>query len=151
MASVWTWRTCVLDRDQTVSSRAWSLNLAIALFYRTAAARQLATSLTGGCVSGRVGGQLLEIPLQFGRDSCSRYASADWRLRMAPCPAAPVTVKGYVLRRCTKSWLQECAASRQPNPVKQVGCSILKRAIVITRCEKSLPAIVPAVRLPPGR
>lgn len=34
-------RFAVLDRDQTVSSQAWTLNLRFPLLYRTAAAHQL--------------------------------------------------------------------------------------------------------------
>ncbi len=73
----------------------------------------------------------IEIPLNFWVKvillAVRRYV-CGWRQ-----PSRAETVKG----QCSGDAPKLAEASRQPNPVKQASCSTLKRAIAITRCEKS--------------
>ncbi len=85
----------------------------------------------------------IEIPPNFGRDIARGTPAQIGVWVDGAMPSRAETVKGYV-QAMHQSWLQE-AASRQPNPVKQVGLLNIETRYRYNPDVKSLPAIVPAV------
>lgn len=111
-------RFAVLDRDQTVSSQAWSLNLAGSRYFIEQPPLASYDELDRRMRSGELA-VAIEIPPNFGRDIARGTPAQIGVWVDGAMPSRAETVKGYV-QAMHQSWLQE-AASRQPNPVKQTG------------------------------
>ncbi|EJO1070511.1 ribosome-associated ATPase/putative transporter RbbA [Salmonella enterica] len=135
-------RFAVLDRDQTVSSQAWSLNLAGSRYFIEQPPLASYDELDRRMRSGELA-VAIEIPPNFGRDIARGTPAQIGVWVDGAMPSRAETVKGYV-QAMHQSWLQE-AASRQPNPVKQVGLLNIETRYRYNPDVKSLPAIVPAV------
>lgn len=135
-------RFAVLDRDQTVSSQAWSLNLAGSRYFIEQPPLASYDELDRRMRSGELA-VAIEIPPNFGRDIARGTPAQIGVWVDGAMPSRAETVKGYV-QAMHQSWLQE-AASRQPNPVKQAGLLNIETRYRYNPDVKSLPAIVPAV------
>ncbi|EDT4218979.1 ATP-binding cassette domain-containing protein [Salmonella enterica subsp. salamae] len=135
-------RFAVLDRDQTVSSQAWSLNLAGSRYFIEQPPLASDDELDRRMRSGELA-VAIEIPPNFGRDIARGTPAQIGVWVDGAMPSRAETVKGYV-QAMHQSWLQE-AASRQPNPVKQAGLLNIETRYRYNPDVKSLPAIVPAV------
>ncbi|EEF8931286.1 ribosome-associated ATPase/putative transporter RbbA [Salmonella enterica] len=135
-------RFAVLDRDQTVSSQAWSLNLAGSRYFIEQPPLASYDELDRRMRSGELA-VAIEIPPNFGRDIARGTPAQIGVWVDGAMPSRAETVKGYV-QAMHQSWLQE-AASRQPNPVKQTGLLNIETRYRYNPDVKSLPAIVPAV------
>lgn len=135
-------RFAVLDRDQTVSSQAWSLNLAGSRYFIEQPPLASYDELDRRMRSGELA-VAIEIPPNFGRDIARGTPAQIGVWVDGAMPSRAETVKGYV-QAMHQSWLQE-AASRQPNPVKQIGLLNIETRYRYNPDVKSLPAIVPAV------
>ncbi len=96
-------RFAVLDRDQTVSSQAWTLNLSGSRYLSNSRRSPVMTSLIVGCVRA-----ISRWPLksaQFGRD-IARGTPVELGVSMnGAMPSRAETVKGYV-QAMHRSWLQ---------------------------------------------
>ncbi|MFA9596170.1 ribosome-associated ATPase/putative transporter RbbA [Citrobacter telavivensis] len=135
-------RFAVLDRDQTVSSQAWSLNLAGSRYFIEQPPLISYDDLDRRMRSGEVA-VAIEIPPNFGRD-IARGTPVDIGVWVdGAMPSRAETVKGYV-QAMHQSWLQD-VASRQPTPVGQSGLMTIETRYRYNPDVKSLPAIVPAV------
>ncbi|EMN3918724.1 ribosome-associated ATPase/putative transporter RbbA [Citrobacter farmeri] len=135
-------RFAVLDRDQTVSSQAWSLNLAGSRYFIEQPPLTSYDDLDRRMRSGEVA-VAIEIPPNFGRD-IARGTPVDIGVWVdGAMPSRAETVKGYV-QAMHQSWLQD-VASRQPTPVGQSGLMTIETRYRYNPDVKSLPAIVPAV------
>ncbi|XQS15097.1 ribosome-associated ATPase/putative transporter RbbA [Citrobacter telavivensis] len=135
-------RFAVLDRDQTVSSQAWSLNLAGSRYFIEQPPLISYDDLDRRMRSGEVA-VAIEIPPNFGRD-IARGTPVEIGVWVdGAMPSRAETVKGYV-QAMHQSWLQE-VASRQPTPVGQSGLMTIETRYRYNPDVKSLPAIVPAV------
>lgn len=135
-------RFAVLDRDQTVSSQAWSLNLAGSRYFIEQPPLASYDELDRRMRAGELA-VAIEIPPNFGRDIARGTPAQIGVWVDGAMPSRAETVKGYV-QAMHQSWLQE-AASRQPNPVKQAGLLNIETRYRYNPDVKSLPAIVPAV------
>ncbi|EDI8339399.1 ABC transporter ATP-binding protein/permease [Salmonella enterica] len=135
-------RFAVLDRDQTVSSQAWSLNLAGSRYFIEQPPLASYDELDRRMRSGELA-VAIEIPPNFGRDIARGTPAQIGVWVDGAMPSRAETVKGYV-QAMHQSWLQE-AASRQPNPVKQAGLLNIETRYRYNPDVKSMPAIVPAV------
>ncbi|XHA16923.1 ribosome-associated ATPase/putative transporter RbbA [Citrobacter farmeri] len=135
-------RFAVLDRDQTVSSQAWSLNLAGSRYFIEQPPLISYDDLDRRMRSGEVA-VAIEIPPNFGRDIARGTSVAIGVWVDGAMPSRAETVKGYV-QAMHQSWLQE-VASRQPTPVGQSGLMTIETRYRYNPDVKSLPAIVPAV------
>ncbi|MFA1283470.1 ribosome-associated ATPase/putative transporter RbbA [Citrobacter telavivensis] len=135
-------RFAVLDRDQTVSSQAWSLNLAGSRYFIEQPPLTSYDDLDRRMRSGEVA-VAIEIPPNFGRDIARGTSVAIGVWVDGAMPSRAETVKGYV-QAMHQSWLQE-VASRQPTPVGQSGLMTIETRYRYNPDVKSLPAIVPAV------
>ncbi len=123
-------RFAVLDRDQTVSSRAWSLNLAGSRYFIEQPPLASYDELDRRMRSGELA-VAIEIPPNFGRDIARGTPAQIGVWVDGAMPSRAETVKG-TFRRCTKAGCrrrQVVSRTRLNRP----GCSTLKRAIVITR------------------
>lgn len=135
-------RFAVLDRDQTVSSQAWSLNLAGSRYFIEQPPLTSYDDLDRRMRSGEVA-VAIEIPSNFGRD-IARGTPVEIGVWVdGAMPSRAETVKGYV-QAMHQSWLQD-VASRQPMPVGQSGLMTIETRYRYNPDVKSLPAIVPAV------
>ena len=135
-------RFAVLDRDQTVSSQAWSLNLAGSRYFIEQPPLTSYDDLDRRMRSGEVA-VAIEIPPNFGRD-IARGTPVEIGVWVdGAMPSRAETVKGYV-QAMHQSWLQE-VASRQPTPAGQSGLMTIETRYRYNPDVKSLPAIVPAV------
>ncbi|HGY2794744.1 TPA: ribosome-associated ATPase/putative transporter RbbA [Citrobacter amalonaticus] len=135
-------RFAVLDRDQTVSSQAWSLNLAGSRYFIEQPPLTSYDDLDRRMRSGEVA-VAIEIPPNFGRD-IARGTPVEIGVWVdGAMPSRAETVKGYV-QAMHQSWLQD-VASRQPMPVGQSGLMTIETRYRYNPDVKSLPAIVPAV------
>lgn len=135
-------RFAVLDRDQTVSSQAWSLNLAGSRYFIEQPPLTSYDDLDRRMRSGEVA-VAIEIPPNFGRD-IARGTPVEIGVWVdGAMPSRAETVKGYV-QAMHQSWLQD-VASRQPMPVGQSGLMNIETRYRYNPDVKSLPAIVPAV------
>ena len=135
-------RFAVLDRDQTVSSQAWSLNLAGSRYFIEQTPLASYDNLDRRMRSGEVA-VAIEIPPNFGRD-IARGTPVEIGVWVdGAMPSRAETVKGYV-QAMHQTWLQE-VASRQPTPVGQSGLMTIETRYRYNPDVKSLPAIVPAV------
>lgn len=135
-------RFAVLDRDQTVSSQAWSLNLAGSRYFIEQPPLSSYDDLDRRMRSGDVA-VAVEIPPNFGRDIARGTPVKIGVWVDGAMPSRAETVKGYV-QAMHQTWLQD-VASRQPMPAGQSGLMAIETRYRYNPDVKSLPAIVPAV------
>ncbi|HAI0400404.1 putative type I secretion system, ATP-binding protein [Escherichia coli] len=135
-------RFAVLDRDQTVSSQAWTLNLSGSRYFieqpPLTSYDELDRRMRAGDITVAI-----EIPPNFGRD-IARGMPVELGVWIdGAMPSRAETVKGYV-QAMHQSWLQD-VASRQSTPASQSGLMNIETRYRYNPDVKSLPAIVPAV------
>ncbi len=135
-------RFAVLDRDQTVSSQAWTLNLSGSRYFieqpPLTSYDELDRRMRAGDITVAI-----EIPPNFGRD-IARGTPVELGVWIdGAMPSRAETVKGYV-QAMHQSWLQD-VASRQSTPASQSGLMNIETRYRYNPDVKSLPAIVPAV------
>ncbi|MCX1907763.1 ribosome-associated ATPase/putative transporter RbbA [Escherichia coli] len=135
-------RFAVLDRDQTVSSQAWTLNLSGSRYFieqpPLTSYNELDRRMRAGDITVAI-----EIPPNFGRD-IARGTPVELGVWIdGAMPSRAETVKGYV-QAMHQSWLQD-VASRQSTPSSQSGLMNIETRYRYNPDVKSLPAIVPAV------
>ncbi len=135
-------RFAVLDRDQTVSSQAWTLNLSGSRYFieqpPLTSYDELDRRMRAGDITVAI-----EIPPNFGRD-IARGTPVELGVWIdGAMPSRAETVKGYV-QAMHQSWLQD-VASRQSAPASQSGLMNIETRYRYNPDVKSLPAIVPAV------
>ncbi|MCK3199831.1 ribosome-associated ATPase/putative transporter RbbA, partial [Escherichia coli] len=135
-------RFAVLDRDQTVSSQAWTLNLSGSRYFieqpPLTSYDELDRRMRAGDITVAI-----EIPPNFGRD-IARGTPVELGVWIdGAMPSRAETVKGYV-QAMQQSWLQD-VASRQSTPASQSGLMNIETRYRYNPDVKSLPAIVPAV------
>lgn len=135
-------RFAVLDRDQTASSQAWSLNLAGSRYFIEQPPLTSYDDLDRRMRSGDVA-VAIEIPPNFGRDIARGTPVKIGVWVDGAMPSRAETVKGYV-QAMHQTWLQD-VASRQPMPAGQSGLMAIETRYRYNPDVKSLPAIVPAV------
>ncbi|MDA8515262.1 ribosome-associated ATPase/putative transporter RbbA [Citrobacter sp. Igbk 16] len=135
-------RFSVLDRDQTVSSQAWTLNLAGSRYFIEQPPLTSYDELDKRMRSGEVA-VAIEIPPNFGRD-IARGTSVKIGVWVdGAMPSRAETVRGYV-QAMHQTWLQDVMA-RQPNASGKNGLMTIETRYRYNPDVKSLPAIVPAV------
>ncbi len=135
-------RFAVLDRDQTVSSQAWSLNLSGSRYFIEQPPLTSYDELDKRMRSGEVA-VAIEIPPNFGRD-IARGTPVQLGVWVdGAMPSRAETVRGYV-QAMHQAWLQDVMA-RQPNASGQNGLMTIETRYRYNPDVKSLPAIVPAV------
>lgn len=135
-------RFAVLDRDQTVSSQAWSLNLAGSRYFIEQPPLASYDELDSRMRSGEVA-VAIEIPPDFGRD-IARGTPVQLGVWVdGAMPSRAETVRGYV-QAMHQAWLQDVMA-RQPNAAERGGLMTIETRYRYNPDVKSLPAIVPAV------
>lgn len=135
-------RFAVLDRAQTVSSQAWTLNLSGSRYFieqpPLTSYDELDRRMRAGDITVAI-----EIPPNFGRD-IARGTPVELGVWIdGAMPSRAETVKGYV-QAMHQSWLQD-VASRQSTPSSQSGLMNIETRYRYNPDVKSLPAIVPAV------
>ncbi|HCP7887272.1 TPA: ribosome-associated ATPase/putative transporter RbbA [Escherichia coli] len=135
-------RFAVLDRDQTVSSQAWTLNLSGSRYFieqpPLTSYDELDRRMRAGDITVAI-----EIPPNFGRD-IARGTPVELGVWIdGAMPSRAEMVKGYV-QAMHQSWLQD-VASRQSTPASQNGLMNIETRYRYNPDVKSLPAIVPAV------
>ena len=135
-------RFAVLDRDQTVSSQAWTLNLSGSRYFieqpPLTSYDELDRRMRAGDITVAI-----EIPPNFGRD-IARGTPVELGVWIdGAMPSRAETVKGYV-QAMHQSWLQD-VASRQSTPASQSVLMNIETRYRYNPDVKSLPAIVPAV------
>ncbi|EFO2852705.1 ABC transporter ATP-binding protein/permease [Escherichia coli] len=135
-------RFAVLDRDQTVSSQAWTLNLSGSRYFieqpPLTSYDELDRRMRAGDITVAI-----EIPPNFGRD-IARGTPVELGVWIdGAMPSRAEMVKGYV-QAMHQSWLQD-VASRQSTPASQSGLMNIETRYRYNPDVKSLPAIVPAV------
>lgn len=135
-------RFAVLDRDRTVSSQAWSLNLAGSRYFIEQPPLTSYDDLDRRMRSGEVA-VAIELPPNFGRDIARGTPVQIGVWVDGAMPSRAETVRGYV-QAMHQSWLQD-VASRQPNASSQGGLMTIETRYRYNPDVKSLPAIVPAV------
>lgn len=135
-------RFSVLDRDQTVSSQAWSLNLAGSRYFIEQPPLTSYDELDKRMRSGEVA-VAIEIPPNFGRDIARGTPVKIGVWVDGAMPSRAETVRGYV-QAMHQTWLQDVMA-RQPNASGQNGLVTIETRYRYNPDVKSLPAIVPAV------
>lgn len=135
-------RFSVLDRDQTVSSQAWSLNLAGSRYFIEQPPLTSYDELDKRMRSGEVA-VAIEIPPNFGRDIARGTPVKIGVWVDGAMPSRAETVRGYV-QAMHQTWLQDVMA-RQPNSSGQNGLMTIETRYRYNPDVKSLPAIVPAV------
>ncbi|HAU4328316.1 ribosome-associated ATPase/putative transporter RbbA [Citrobacter freundii] len=135
-------RFAVLDRDQTVSSQAWSLNLSGSRYFIEQPPLTSYDELDKRMRSGEVA-VAIEIPPNFGRD-IARGTPVQLGVWVdGAMPSRAETVRGYV-QAMHQAWLLDVMA-RQPNASGQNGLMTIETRYRYNPDVKSLPAIVPAV------
>lgn len=135
-------RFAVLDRDQTVSSQAWTLNLSGSRYFIEQSPLTSYDELDRRMRAGDIT-VAIEIPPNFGRD-IARGTPVELGVWIdGAMPSRAETVKGYV-QAMHQSWLQD-VASRQSTPASQSGLMNIETRYRYSPDVKSLPAIVPAV------
>ncbi|MCQ7057477.1 ribosome-associated ATPase/putative transporter RbbA [Escherichia coli] len=135
-------RFAVLDRDQTVSSQAWSLNLSGSRYFIEQPPLTSYDELDKRMRSGEVA-VAIEIPPNFGRD-IARGTPVQLGVWVdGAMPSRAETVRGYV-QAMHQAWLQDVMV-RQPNASGQNGLMTIETRYRYNPDVKSLPAIVPAV------
>ncbi|MCO4165441.1 ribosome-associated ATPase/putative transporter RbbA [Citrobacter youngae] len=135
-------RFSVLDRDQTVSSQAWTLNLAGSRYFIEQPPLTSYDELDKRMRSGEVA-VAIEIPPNFGRDIARGTPVKIGVWVDGAMPSCAETVRGYV-QAMHQTWLQDVMA-RQPNASGQNGLMTIETRYRYNPDVKSLPAIVPAV------
>ncbi|MEG2168640.1 MAG: ABC transporter permease, partial [Citrobacter sp.] len=135
-------RFSVLDRDQTVSSQAWTLNLAGSRYFIEQPPLISYDELDKRMRSGEVA-VAIEIPPNFGRDIARGTPVKIGVWVDGAMPSRAETVRGYV-QAMHQTWLQDVMA-RQPNASGQNGLMTIETRYRYNPDVKSLPAIVPAV------
>ncbi len=135
-------RFSVLDRDQTVSSQAWTLNLAGSRYFIEQPPLTSYDELDKRMRSGEVA-VAIEIPPNFGRDIARGTPVKIGVWVDGAMPSRAETVRGYV-QAMHQTWLQDVMA-RQPNARGQNGLMTIETRYRYNPDVKSLPAIVPAV------
>ena len=135
-------RFSVLDRDQTVSSQAWTLNLAGSRYFIEQPPLTSYDELDKRMRSGEVA-VAIEIPPNFGRDIARGTPVKIGVWVDGAMPSRAETVRGYV-QAMHQTWLQDVMA-RQPNSSGQNGLMTIETRYRYNPDVKSLPAIVPAV------
>ncbi|POT55513.1 multidrug ABC transporter ATP-binding protein [Citrobacter amalonaticus] len=135
-------RFAVLDRDRTVSSQAWTLNLAGSRYFIEQPPLTSYDDLDRRMRSGDVT-VAIEIPPNFGRDIARGTPVQIGAWVDGAMPSRGETVKGYV-QAMHQTWLQD-VASRQSTPAGQGGLMNIETRYRYNPDVKSLPAIVPAV------
>ncbi len=123
-------RFSVLDRDQTVSSQAWSLNLAGSRYFIEQPPLTSYDELDKRMRSGEVA-VAIEIPPNFGRDIARGTPVKIGVWVDGAMPSRAETVRGYV-QAMHQTWLQD-AMARQPNASGQNGLMTIEPVIVTTR------------------
>lgn len=135
-------RFAVLDRDQTMSSQAWSLNLAGSRYFIEQPPLTSYDELDKRMRAGDVA-VAIEIPPNFGRD-IARGTPVEIGVWVdGAMPSRAETVQGYV-QAMHQTWLQD-VASRQSTSNAQNGLMTIETRYRYNPDVKSLPAIVPAV------
>lgn len=132
----------MLDRDQTVSSQAWTLNLAGSRYFIEQPPLTSYDELDKRMRSGEVA-VAIEIPPNFGRDIARGTPVKIGVWVDGAMPSRAETVRGYV-QAMHQTWLQDVMA-RQPNASGQNGLMTIETRYRYNPDVKSLPAIVPAV------
>lgn len=135
-------RFSVLDRDQTVSSQAWALNLAGSRYFIEQPPLTSYDELDKRMRSGEVA-VAIEIPPNFGRDIARGTPVKIGVWVDGAMPSRAETVRGYV-QAMHQTWLQDVMA-HQPNASGQNGLMTIETRYRYNPDVKSLPAIVPAV------
>ena len=135
-------RFSVLDRDQTVSSQAWTLNLAGSRYFIEQPPLTSYDELDKRMRSGEVA-VAIEIPPNFGRDIARGTPVKIGVWVDGAMPSRAETVRGYV-QAMHQTWLQDVMA-HQPNASGQNGLMTIETRYRYNPDVKSLPAIVPAV------
>ncbi|KAA1047673.1 ribosome-associated ATPase/putative transporter RbbA [Pseudocitrobacter sp. 73] len=135
-------RFAVLDRDQTMSSQAWSLNLAGSRYFIEQPPLTSYDELDKRMRAGDVAVEI-EIPPNFGRDIARGTPVKIGVWVDGAMPSRAETVQGYV-QAMHQTWLQD-VASRQPTSNAQNGLMTIETRYRYNPDVKSLPAIVPAV------
>ncbi|CAH6661197.1 ribosome-associated ATPase/putative transporter RbbA [Pseudocitrobacter vendiensis] len=135
-------RFAVLDRDQTMSSQAWSLNLAGSRYFIEQPPLTSYDELDKRMRAGDVA-VAIEIPPNFGRDIARGTPVKIGVWVDGAMPSRAETVQGYV-QAMHQTWLQD-VASRQPTSNAQNGLMTIETRYRYNPDVKSLPAIVPAV------
>ncbi|EQC2932342.1 ribosome-associated ATPase/putative transporter RbbA [Salmonella bongori] len=135
-------RFAVLDRDQTVSSQQWSLNLAGSRYFVEQPPLTSYDDLDRRMRAGEVA-VAIEIPPDFGRDIARGTPVQIGVWVDGAMPSRAETVRGYV-QVMHQNWLQQ-AMSLQPGGTGQTGLLNIETRYRYNPDVKSLPAIVPAV------
>lgn len=135
-------RFAVLDRDQTMSSQEWTLNLAGSRYFIEQPPLTSYDELDKRMRAGDVA-VAIEIPPNFGRDIARGTPVKIGVWVDGAMPSRAETVQGYV-QAMHQTWLQD-VASRQPTSNAQNGLMTIETRYRYNPDVKSLPAIVPAV------
>ncbi|WP_407731731.1 ribosome-associated ATPase/putative transporter RbbA [Pseudocitrobacter faecalis] len=135
-------RFAVLDRDQTMSSQEWTLNLAGSRYFIEQPLLTSYDELDKRMRAGEVA-VAVEIPPNFGRDIARGTPVKIGVWVDGAMPSRAETVQGYV-QAMHQTWLQD-VASRQPTSNAQNGLMTIETRYRYNPDVKSLPAIVPAV------
>ncbi|WP_058910561.1 ribosome-associated ATPase/putative transporter RbbA [Entomohabitans teleogrylli] len=135
-------RFAVLDRDQTVSSQAWTLNLAGSRYFIEQPPLHSYDELDRRMRDGELA-VAIEIPPNFGRDIARGTPVEIGAWVDGAMPNRAETVRGYV-QAMHQSWLQEMAG-RQSAPGRSAAPMSIETRYRYNPDVKSLPAIVPAV------
>ena len=135
-------RFAVLDRDQTMSSQEWTLNLAGSRYFIEQPPLTSYGELDKRMRAGEVA-VAIEIPPNFGRDIARGTPVKIGVWVDGAMPSRAETVQGYV-QAMHQTWLQD-VASRQPTSNTQNGLMTIETRYRYNPDVKSLPAIVPAV------
>lgn len=135
-------RFAVLDRDQTVSSQAWSQNIAGSRYFIEQPPLQSYSELDRRMRNGELA-VAIEIPPNFGRDIARGTPVQIGVWVDGAMPNRAETVRGYV-QAMHLAWLQEMAG-RQASPNRDTSLISIETRYRYNPDVKSLPAIVPAV------
>lgn len=135
-------RFAVLDRDQTVSSQAWSQNIAGSRYFIEQPPLQSYSELDRRMRNGELA-VAIEIPPNFGRDIARGTPVQIGVWVDGAMPNRAETVRSYV-QAMHLAWLQEMAG-RQASPNRDTSLISIETRYRYNPDVKSLPAIVPAV------
>ncbi|MEC6166630.1 MULTISPECIES: ribosome-associated ATPase/putative transporter RbbA [Klebsiella] len=135
-------RFAVLDRDQTVSSQAWSQNIAGSRYFIEQPPLQSYSELDRRMRNGELA-VAIEIPPNFGRDIARGTPVQIGVWVDGAMPNRAETVRGYV-QAMHLAWIQEMAG-RQASPNRDTSLISIETRYRYNPDVKSLPAIVPAV------
>ncbi len=135
-------RFAVLDRDQTLSSQAWSQNIAGSRYFIEQPPLQSYDQLDRRMRNGELA-VAIEIPPDFGRNIARGTPVKIGVWVDGAMPNRAETVRGYV-QAMHLAWLQEMAG-RQATPGRDTSLISIETRYRYNPDVKSLPAIVPAV------